>query len=373
MPDGYSVAAYGSMMSDKARMAAYAGALQEAVGPDSVVVDIGTGTGVFAMFACKLGARRVYAIEPSRAIQVARESARANGFSDRIAKSSAVELPEPADIVVSDMRGTLPLAGGHLSAIVDARRRLLRPGGTLIPRRDVLMAAPLESHEAYDGLIAGFRDGAFGLDMASQQHMALNSWQAIAPNDARALAAPEPWCDIDYRTIEGPNAAGRATWTLSEPGTAHGLSVWFEAVAADHIRFASGPFRKDSVYGTAFFPFLEPLRLAQGETLTVELDARLVGDRYVFRWKTETAQAHFDQSTFHASPIVIAELERQGPAHMPVLSATGVAAREALALMADGRSNDEIARRLVAGAVGGLDNVGDAPHVVGKLASEYGV
>ncbi len=121
----YSVAVYGEMMGDAVRMRAYAQALREAVRPGSVVLDIGTGTGIFAMLAARFGARRVYAIEPADAIQVARDIAAANGCADRIefiqGLSTEVSLPERADVIVSDLRGVLPLYQRHLPSIVDAR------------------------------------------------------------------------------------------------------------------------------------------------------------------------------------------------------------------------------------------------------------
>ena len=51
----YSIATYGGFINDPIRMSAYARALQQAVTPGSVVVDIGTGTGVFALLACQYG------------------------------------------------------------------------------------------------------------------------------------------------------------------------------------------------------------------------------------------------------------------------------------------------------------------------------
>ena len=133
----YSLNGYGDMITDTVRMDAYVRALQRAVKPGAVVLDIGTGTGIFALLAARMGARRVYAIEPSDAINVAREIARANGCADSIefiqALSTEVEPAERADVLVSDLRGVLPFCGGHFAAIADARRRWLAPGATLIP------------------------------------------------------------------------------------------------------------------------------------------------------------------------------------------------------------------------------------------------
>ena len=42
----YSISSFGSMITDKGRMDPYVTALQNAVRPDSIVMDIGTGTGI---------------------------------------------------------------------------------------------------------------------------------------------------------------------------------------------------------------------------------------------------------------------------------------------------------------------------------------
>ena len=132
----YTISEYGNMYMNEARMNAYAAALRDAVTPNSVVLDIGAGTGIFALLACRYGARRVYAIEPDDAINLARESAAANGYSDRLtciqSLSTKVALPERADVIISDMGGMLPLFEQHIPAIIDARDRFLAPGGALI-------------------------------------------------------------------------------------------------------------------------------------------------------------------------------------------------------------------------------------------------
>ena len=71
----YSLHFYGQMIADSSRMDAYAAALRQTIKPDSVVMDLGCGPGVFALLACKLGARRVYAVEPDNVVGLAREAA----------------------------------------------------------------------------------------------------------------------------------------------------------------------------------------------------------------------------------------------------------------------------------------------------------
>src|SRR5215207_7060529 len=150
----YSISGYGSMIADRVRIDAYAKALRQAVSPGAVVIDIGTGTGFFAMLACQFGARRVYAVEPDDSIQLAREAAAANGYADRIEfiqdYSTAVSLPERADVIISDMRDLLPLFHRHIPSIVDARTRLLKDCGALIPREDRVWVALAEHGELYE-------------------------------------------------------------------------------------------------------------------------------------------------------------------------------------------------------------------------------
>lgn len=109
----YLLDEFGDMIADKVRFGAYADAIGRAVRPGYVVVDVGCGPGIFALLACRAGAKRVYAIDGGDIIHLARQLAAANGFTDRIeflhGDSRQMQLPERSDVVVSDVRGALPL------------------------------------------------------------------------------------------------------------------------------------------------------------------------------------------------------------------------------------------------------------------------
>jgi ribosomal protein L11 methyltransferase len=111
------------------------------------VLDIGTGSGVLALGASLMGARRVTGLDVDRdAIESARHSAALN------------TLPRPVDFAVGDFRtpGTVEpadavfanLTGGMLTAAAAQLTPLVRPGGTLI-------LSGFETAEA-DGVRAAF-------------------------------------------------------------------------------------------------------------------------------------------------------------------------------------------------------------------------
>src|ERR1700720_604614 len=130
--DMYSLKDFGDMISDSTRFKAYAEAISRCVRPGNVVLEIGCGPAIFSMLACNAGAKRVYAIETEDVIEVARQIALANKFADRIhffqGDSRKTVLPERVDVIVSDIRGALPLFGGSVASLRDAKQRFLAAG-----------------------------------------------------------------------------------------------------------------------------------------------------------------------------------------------------------------------------------------------------
>jgi len=310
----YSVHFYGQMLADVSRMDAYTAALRRAVKPDSVVMDLGCGPGVFALLACKFGARRVYAVEPEGIIGLAREAAAANGFADRIEffekLSTEITLPEPATIIISDLRGVLPLFEQNVSSIIDARERLLAPGGVLIPQRDVLWAAVVEAPEEYAEIVGPWGN-QFDLNLAAGRRLVTNSWRKSRIKPEQLLTEPVCWTTIDYREVSSPDVRGEISWQIGRRGTAHGLAVWFDSELAEGISFSNHPAAPETIYGIGFFPFSQPVEVLEGDWITVLLAADLVNDGYIWRWDTEVSgKASFKQSTFFGVPLSTNQLRK---------------------------------------------------------------
>jgi protein arginine N-methyltransferase 1 len=379
----YSVNGYGQMITDTGRIEAYCQVLQQAVTPDSVVVDIGTGTGIMALLACRYGARRVYAIEPSDVIQVGRELAAANGYTQRIefiqALSTQVTLPEPADVIVSDIRGALPLHHQSIPAIMDARLRFLGPGGRLIPWQDTIWAAVVEFPESYERLTAPWGKAVFGLDLLAARPLVTNDlFKGDKVKPEQLLTAPRSWCTLDYNVVESPDVAANIAWTVTRPGIGHGFVLWFDCTLAPGIGFSNAPGEPDHVYGRTFFPWLEPVPLVLGETVSVSLHADLVGVDYIWRWDTRIkdatgkVKADFRQSTFFGDPLSPARLRQMATDYVPTLAKDGQIDRFIMEMMDGQHALGEIAHRIAAQFPGRFANEKEALTRVGELSIRYG-
>jgi len=309
----YSLHFYGQMIADAARMDAYAAALRRLVKPDSVVMDLGCGPGVFALLACKLGARRVYAVEPDNVIGLAREAAAANGFAERIVffekLSTEITLPEPATIIVSDLRGVLPFYQQNIQSLIDARKRLLAPRGVLIPRRDILWAAIVEAPEQYAELVGPWQN-KFDLDLSAGTRFITNNWRKTHVKPKEFLAEPVCWHTIDYGEVASRDVRAEISWRAARSGTAHGFAVWFDSELIDDIGFSNHPSAPRLIYGQGFFPFSQPVQISEGDRVKLRLAADFVQDNYIWRWDTHFVdqKTSFKQSTFYGAPLSAAQL-----------------------------------------------------------------
>src|SRR5689334_8528786 len=355
----YSLNAYGSMIADQVRVEAYAEALRKTVRKGAVVVEIGTGPGIFAVLACHFGASRVFAIEPAEIIQVAREVAAVNGCAGKIEffeeLSERVTLPVRADVILSDLRDVLPHFQRHIPAIVDARRRFLAPGGTLIPRKDTVWAAIAEAPKPYGELVDPWDKNALGQNLSPARLLALNDVQKVRLATDQLLTGHKLWTTLDYANVDNHNVRGNLEWTVERAGIGHGIVVWFDAELAEGVGFSNAPGTPETVYGSLFFPWAQPVPLAKGRTVCVSIWASLVENDYVWRWstrittldKSSASGIQFEQSQLDGAVLSASKLHKTAADYVPVLSEEGRLRRRAFELMDGKTSLEEIARRLV--------------------------
>ncbi len=378
----YSIEEYGQMIADPVRMGAYAKALQAAIRPGSAVLDLGAGTGIFSLMACRYGARKVYAIETGDAIAIAQRIAEANGFADRIVflqgQSTAIKLPEKVDVIVSDMHGTLPLYKANIVSIADARRRMLAEGGILIPHRESLWAAVVQAPELYEQLVSPWDGRKFGLDMEAAREAVTNMPVKGTVTRDQLLGEPQCWGVLDYATIDSPDHSATLAFRIARPGTAHGLILWFESLLADGVSLSNAPGAPETVYQSSFLPFSAATHLDAGDAIAVRLRADFSGADYLWSWESrisygdsERLKAHFRQSTFFGSPLSARRLTRRSSSFRPELGSQGRADAWILGAMNGAAPLEDIARGAMDRFPEHFSSVGEALARVRDLSDTY--
>jgi protein arginine N-methyltransferase 1 len=380
-PIGYSVLRYGQMVNCEPRMSAYAEALRRAVTPGCTVIDIGAGPGIFSILACKYGAGAVIAIDPNDSIDLLPGMASANGCADRITifkgLSSAYSPPEKADVVVSDIRGILPLFEGHIPAIADARERLLKPGGTLIPSRDILRIAIVSSAKDYEAHEQPWLRNRFGLDLSCGHRFVANTIFKVNLERDALLSDEANLAALDYRGITSPDCSADFDLTATQGGTAHGLLVWFDAELLDGIGFSNAPGEPRQIYGQTLFPFERPVDLGRGDRVSGELGARLIGGGYVWTWRSAFDRAgsneriEYRQSSFLGSVMRSEKLRKRAGTFVPPPQPVHEVDLYCLSLFDGHRSLQEIAEEMKGRFPEAFPNPSEALNHVARIAAWY--
>jgi methylase of polypeptide subunit release factors len=193
------------------------------VSEGDVVIDVGTGTGVLAIIAAKLGASRVLAVDNSPEVEdVGRANAEAHGVSDRIEFHQG-DLFDPidegieADVIIGDVSGVpdslaavsgwfpTGVGGGPRGSELPIRMlreavRRLRPGGRVFLPTGSLQdeTAILEAARAVYSKVASLREKMIPLPSLIAESETLKSLIAdgivhLVPKGSRFLWESRVW------------------------------------------------------------------------------------------------------------------------------------------------------------------------------------
>eukprot|EP00268_Persea_americana_P032298 TRINITY_DN3170_c0_g1_i1.p1 TRINITY_DN3170_c0_g1~~TRINITY_DN3170_c0_g1_i1.p1 ORF type:complete len:561 (-),score=93.83 TRINITY_DN3170_c0_g1_i1:530-2212(-) len=210
-----------------------------------VVVDVGAGSGILSLFAAQAGAKHVYAVEASEMAEYARRLIAGNpSLGQRITvlkgKVEEVELPEKADILISEPMGTLLVNERMLETYVIARDRFLVPNGKMFPTVGRIHMAPFSDEflfvEIANKALFWQQQNYYGVDLTPLYGSAFQGYftqPVVDAFDPRLLVAPAIFHTLDFSCIKEEELyeVDIPLSFIASIGTrVHGLACWFDVL-----------------------------------------------------------------------------------------------------------------------------------------------
>ena len=271
------------MMNEHGRNEAYQKAMRSAIQGGDVVLDIGTGAGLLSMIAADCGAKEITTCEMSPTIsKIAQQIIQTNGFEHKVKvinKNSkdlilGQDINKKADILVSEILSSELVGEGIQATILDAKERLVKKNGKMIPEGGSIMIALIEN----TGKLAKelFVDNALGFDISNFNSITTHKWAASLEDEPQFLSEPIEAFTFDFRNFEKIyRDAKTIKIEVKRAGVCAGVVQWLKVQLYDDIEYQNNPmemYRLNSVSGwkTPIFKFHDPVNVTKGQLLSIQ-------------------------------------------------------------------------------------------------------
>ncbi|XP_065310570.1 protein arginine N-methyltransferase 3-like [Dermacentor albipictus] len=265
------------MLSDRPRMDSYRKAIElnaDTCIRNCTVLDVGCGTGILSMLCARAGARRVVGIDQSGVVYNAMDIVRENGLSEQVTlvhgRVEELELPERVDVLVSEWMGYFLLFEGMLGSVLQARDRLLRPGGLMLPSRCQLFLVALSDTNIHRRMVS-FWDDVEGFKMTCMRKEVLGEAHVMdAPASSVCSERPALLLNLDLNTCRMEDSDFASDFELDlQPGTQQvtALAGYFDCTfeLPVPVVLSTAMEAESTHWKQTVFLLEEPLLLAEGE------------------------------------------------------------------------------------------------------------
>ncbi len=267
-------------LNDRHRNAAYRRALRALVTPDTLVVEAGTGSGLFAMLAAQAGASHVYTCENDPHVAaIARANIESNGLAGRVTLFECryedlrvgEHLPRRADLFLHEFIGSHFLVPRMGPMFKPLRAELLTPEAHVLPHRIASVGMLVGDERLLDSIRVPAT--VEGLDVTAINLLASAGVSVPGPVAIeQPLSTARTLAEFDLSSEQGPPHASRLIeFRATAVGAAAGILQWVRNSFPDGSAYENRP-ELACNWWPVFWPFPHPVPLARGDTLTVRVE-----------------------------------------------------------------------------------------------------
>eukprot|EP00419_Tripos_fusus_P012662 CAMPEP_0172666286 /NCGR_PEP_ID=MMETSP1074-20121228/7714_1 /TAXON_ID=2916 /ORGANISM="Ceratium fusus, Strain PA161109" /LENGTH=371 /DNA_ID=CAMNT_0013482651 /DNA_START=253 /DNA_END=1368 /DNA_ORIENTATION=+ len=249
------------MLEDEVRTKAFRDAIFQAC-QGQVVLEVGCGTGILAVFAAQAGALKVIAVEASPDMaEHAQEVVEHNGCAEVVSVVTGYveDVAEEVDtlleeanldlkvgVLISEWMGFMLVCEGMFPSVAFARDRWLMEGGCMIPQVCKVCAAPFSHQQLIDRMTEYWKSRPYGVDLSCLACEALSQFltQPVIEVVHETLAPATELLILDCSKATAEDVEDQCVsfeCSISQAGPFHGFAVWFTCELLPGISFSTGP------------------------------------------------------------------------------------------------------------------------------------
>ena len=283
------------MLADRVRLEPYHQALTKYVKQNDMVIDLGTGTGILSFIAASNAPKRIYALDHSSIMDVAKLIAQQNKIQNiEFVKVNSRDftLDEKVDVIIHEQIGDFLFEENMIKNVTDLRDRLLKPGGKILPSKCDLYFVPVMIKDEFQTPFIWEQRDIFGIDFScvkekcrnmvqdSYYYRGINHYQIekLLSEGASGFA-----CDLEK--IEPNEAPKRISLrhTIDIDGRLDGYAVYFTVNFDDDISFSTHPMGLNTNWAGRLLR-VESRNLRKGQHIDFNMNIKDISDPNSWRW-----------------------------------------------------------------------------------------